>query len=214
MTATLDAVGTIEQDWRSKSVCKTGVYDMHFADVEALIEDEGMDREDAEAFVAMAEDTAKAICATCPVVSQCRDWALANNEPWGIWGGMNPAEREDPAFRTLWLEQKGQGGAAIEPIVVRDQDALHTNPGSNAKLAARNERCRIGRDMLLQLPKDWATPKTRKDKARTRDEYLTFCELVLANPASTSGEIAGRQGKTYEWLNNVIRVMHIALDIP
>lgn len=36
---------------------------------------------------------AKAICATCPVLKQCREYALANREPYGIWGGMSEEER-------------------------------------------------------------------------------------------------------------------------
>ncbi len=36
---------------------------------------------------------AKAICARCPVSSQCRDWAVQAGEPAGIWGGMTPEER-------------------------------------------------------------------------------------------------------------------------
>jgi WhiB family transcriptional regulator, redox-sensing transcriptional regulator len=30
---------------------------------------------------------AKAICSKCPVAAQCLDEALANDEPWGVWGG-------------------------------------------------------------------------------------------------------------------------------
>jgi WhiB family transcriptional regulator, redox-sensing transcriptional regulator len=36
---------------------------------------------------------AKAICAACPVVAQCRDWAVQAGEPAGIWGGTTPEER-------------------------------------------------------------------------------------------------------------------------
>ena len=42
---------------------------------------------------------AKAICATCPVIEQCRSYALAAQEPYGIWGGMprkNDAKRSAP----------------------------------------------------------------------------------------------------------------------
>ncbi|MFI9412390.1 WhiB family transcriptional regulator [Nocardia gamkensis] len=36
---------------------------------------------------------AKKICAGCPVLTHCRDHAVAANEPYGIWGGMTPRER-------------------------------------------------------------------------------------------------------------------------
>jgi hypothetical protein len=32
---------------------------------------------------------AKQICDTCPVQKRCRDYALAYDEHWGIWGGIN-----------------------------------------------------------------------------------------------------------------------------
>lgn len=38
-------------------------------------------------------EAAKAICATCPVLQQCRSHALAVREPYGIWGGMSEEER-------------------------------------------------------------------------------------------------------------------------
>ena len=36
---------------------------------------------------------AKAVCRTCPVMEQCREHALVNNEKHGIWGGMSERER-------------------------------------------------------------------------------------------------------------------------
>jgi len=36
---------------------------------------------------------AKAVCAKCPVVAPCLEWAL-DNESHGVWGGTSPAERE------------------------------------------------------------------------------------------------------------------------
>ena len=38
-------------------------------------------------------DAAKAVCATCPVMEECRDHAVASREPYGIWGGMTEEER-------------------------------------------------------------------------------------------------------------------------
>jgi WhiB family redox-sensing transcriptional regulator len=39
------------------------------------------------------ENAAKAICATCPVLIQCREHALAVQEPYGIWGGLSEEDR-------------------------------------------------------------------------------------------------------------------------
>jgi WhiB family redox-sensing transcriptional regulator len=39
------------------------------------------------------EHEAKTICRTCPVRDPCRDYATANAERHGIWGGLSFAER-------------------------------------------------------------------------------------------------------------------------
>lgn len=41
-------------------------------------------------FAELPEDveTAKALCADCPIQSQCLEQALERNEPWGVWGGQ------------------------------------------------------------------------------------------------------------------------------
>ncbi|WCZ38091.1 WhiB family transcriptional regulator [Corynebacterium jeddahense] len=39
------------------------------------------------------ENRAKAICFSCPVLTQCREHALRVAEPYGIWGGMSESER-------------------------------------------------------------------------------------------------------------------------
>jgi WhiB family redox-sensing transcriptional regulator len=41
------------------------------------------------------EAAAKAICARCPVLQECRTAALAAREPYGIWGGLGEHEREE-----------------------------------------------------------------------------------------------------------------------
>ena len=42
---------------------------------------------------------AKAICATCPVIEQCREYSLRAQEPYGIWGGMTEEERREEVQR-------------------------------------------------------------------------------------------------------------------
>ncbi len=40
------------------------------------------------------DNAAKAVCATCPVLQQCREHALAVREPYGVWGGLGEDDRE------------------------------------------------------------------------------------------------------------------------
>lgn len=41
------------------------------------------------------EREAKLICQRCPVVVPCRRWALQTREPYGVWGGLSVAQREE-----------------------------------------------------------------------------------------------------------------------
>ncbi len=36
---------------------------------------------------------AKAVCARCPVTAECLQYAIDNDEPFGIWGGKSERER-------------------------------------------------------------------------------------------------------------------------
>lgn len=40
------------------------------------------------------DEAAKAICRSCPVLTQCREHALTVREPYGVWGALTEDERE------------------------------------------------------------------------------------------------------------------------
>ena len=40
-----------------------------------------------------AADVAKAICALCPVVDSCLEFAVSEREKDGVWGGLTARER-------------------------------------------------------------------------------------------------------------------------
>jgi WhiB family redox-sensing transcriptional regulator len=43
---------------------------------------------------------AKVICRSCAVLDQCRDYALASRQPFGVWGGLDEEQR-----RAIWSER-------------------------------------------------------------------------------------------------------------
>jgi WhiB family redox-sensing transcriptional regulator len=44
---------------------------------------------------------AKAICAACPVIRECRAHALAVKEPYGVWGGLSEDDRDEIYAETV-----------------------------------------------------------------------------------------------------------------
>jgi len=46
-------------------------------------------------------ERAKAICATCPVSTECLEYAFETNQVSGIWGGTTEDERR--SLRRKWL---------------------------------------------------------------------------------------------------------------
>lgn len=46
----------------------------------------------------VAEDIAEELCHGCPLIKQCYDFAVANNEKHGVWGGINFALDDDQLF--------------------------------------------------------------------------------------------------------------------
>jgi WhiB family redox-sensing transcriptional regulator len=65
------------QDWHLDAVCAT-------TDPDLFWPDKG-DRHGA--------DKAKRICASCPVVQQCLEFAIVNEEREGVWGNTTPEQR-------------------------------------------------------------------------------------------------------------------------
>ena len=66
------------------------------------------------------EARAKQICQTCPVLEQCRRHALAVQEPYGVWGGLSEAERDEIVRgRTRRLRVTGLRPAPVAAIADR-----------------------------------------------------------------------------------------------
>ena len=70
-------------DWQSHGACRdTGTTMFFHPEFER-----GITRETRTA-------AAKAICGRCPVLQQCRDYALTARETYGTWGGLDELERK------------------------------------------------------------------------------------------------------------------------
>ena len=74
---------TDEWDWQLQAACRGMDGEWFFPP----------DREQAKARTSRISK-AKAVCAHCPALIPCRDFALDNGEPFGVWGGLSEDDRE------------------------------------------------------------------------------------------------------------------------
>uniref|UniRef100_UPI003F49675A WhiB family transcriptional regulator n=1 Tax=Actinoplanes sp. CA-084688 TaxID=3239901 RepID=UPI003F49675A len=70
------------RDWRDEALCSQ-------TDPEAFFPHKGG-----------SAAQAKRTCGRCPVRADCLEYALANDERFGIWGGLSATERRALASRT------------------------------------------------------------------------------------------------------------------
>ena len=70
-------------DWQSRAACRDTVTTVFFHPE--------FERGSTRAARAAA---AKAICGPCPVLRQCREYALSARENYGTWGGLDELERK------------------------------------------------------------------------------------------------------------------------
>lgn len=69
-------------DWQLLAACRG-------TDPDTFFHPDGERGEEKEA----RENSAKAICFSCPVIEECAAHSLAVREPYGVWGGMSEHER-------------------------------------------------------------------------------------------------------------------------
>ena len=76
-------MSSIDRSWQPIALCRGNNSHLFFPPSTSERKDERTRR----------EERAKSICRVCPVIRECLDYALAINEPYGIWGGLTEAER-------------------------------------------------------------------------------------------------------------------------
>jgi WhiB family redox-sensing transcriptional regulator len=70
-----EAAPVTDEEWRLDALCAE-------TDPEAFFPEKGGSTRDA-----------KRVCSGCPVRTQCLEFALSNDERFGIWGGLSERER-------------------------------------------------------------------------------------------------------------------------
>nr|WP_223183142.1 MULTISPECIES: WhiB family transcriptional regulator [unclassified Streptomyces] len=91
--------------WHAEAVCRRDEAGLFFAP----------SKEPTAARLAR-EAAAKRVCGRCPVMVECREHALLQPEPYGVWGGLTAAERRVALARRRRREVELRKTAAGERV--------------------------------------------------------------------------------------------------
>lgn len=119
-------IGDERPDWMAQGRCSTGdaaLLDLFFPTRGA------------------ATKPAKQICARCPVLDQCREYALTEGIHHGIWGGMSERERR---------RERRRRAAEGEPVRISKPIEHGTHGGYNRCRLRPEGACWACRDALTR----------------------------------------------------------------
>jgi WhiB family redox-sensing transcriptional regulator len=98
-------------------------------------------------FYAKRPAKARSVCAPCPVVEHCREYALIAPETHGVWGGLTPKERARIRRRRNLIGQVG-----LPKVRVRAVKPYRASPIGSSSLAIS---CKAGVTAAVTLaPED------------------------------------------------------------
>lgn len=213
MTATLNNNDDLGFDWRSKGLCNASDADLHYADVQELIEEYDYSEAEAEQFVAEATALAKAVCEECPVRRHCLASAIANDEEWGIWGGLTTSERTQFVKTGRWTVMKQQRGLPTERTAQHGPDRLHPHGSVNARYQLRLARAHACLEKLRDLPACW-THTNGQYGTHGRDQFIALFELIVRYPDRPNIELVRETGHTSDgWFSDMMTNCRKALGV-
>lgn len=82
-------------DWHAQASCSGEMRSLFYAPTAGERKAQRLSR----------ERRAKALCGLCPVSDACLSQAIANDERFGIWGGMTTRERRIAAIGHEWVAE-------------------------------------------------------------------------------------------------------------
>jgi WhiB family redox-sensing transcriptional regulator len=97
-------------EWEADAACQNAPLELFFGD------NEDGPNQRARQRTRTQTAQAKAICAACPVISECREWSVVAAIPFGVFGGWTERERAaERQRRSLPIRQytSGMRGADI-----------------------------------------------------------------------------------------------------
>ena len=104
MATAFGSLAWIPEAWEGEAAC-------HGADLSLFFAPNYFER---KAVKDAREKEAKTFCARCPVVDECREYALDTREEHGVWGGLNERERRRLRRRRQQMTEAREALSVVE----------------------------------------------------------------------------------------------------
>lgn len=111
--------GYRDLDWQTRAACRNAPLNLFFFERETT-------KEDIQA--------AKALCATCPVRTECLDYSINFPERYGIWGGLDEDERAEE--RRKRMRRTPPAPRQKKPVTPRPRQPKVNATGTRRRLQA------------------------------------------------------------------------------
>lgn len=176
-------IAETDRDWRAKAACADFDPDIFF------------DRAAENPDIA---EMAKEVCAGCSMIQNCLNAAMLNNEKYGIWGGMDPDERQK--HRRAW--ERSQGGRGVVRTIRQTSGIFIHDPSIERRYAAR-----------LAAARECRARAVESGNFPRRDEFLAVLEMIISHPMDDGKRLAARMGISKTWFNTMKREVYRKFDV-
>lgn len=158
---------------------------------------------------------AKAVCATCPVTTQCLDDALDHNITFGVWGGLDEEERRTVRRRVnqgqpLHLATTTPPPPTAPKLPPVTRDICGTGPGYRTHTAERERQCQPCRAWKMSNRYDLAPCGTLGAYARHLRREEPPCDDCRAAKADGSREYRSRVRQGPDTAELTAEIEHLA----
>jgi WhiB family redox-sensing transcriptional regulator len=100
---------------------------------------------------------AKPICGGCPLLLDCQRWAIDNQEPIGVWGGLTPSERVQLRHGAGWWAD--DDGRIRVPCGTVEALGAHRGYGETCQVCEAAEAATIAAQRRAALEREHSRPR-------------------------------------------------------
>ncbi len=170
---------------------------------------------------------AKAVCAACPVLTECRSYALETDQRFGVWGGLSARQRDRIRTRATHTSSDQPGGPSAKTHPPgwlshhpseQSGDTHHVDPPPGRKggrvMTQHQTLLIVAALAVIGLLALLFASHRRAKKAAQAARDTVHAVSLLGRVLIAAGVIAGGQYAVIRYAHNNITLLACVLIVP